>query len=415
MTRGFRTVGALRRRALWCGFALAAAASLALQGQQSSPLVQPRDLILDGSFRLPAGRFGASEFAYGGTALAFNAANGSLLMVGHDQQQMVAEVTVPPIGLSAEISGLATAAVLRPFVDVTEGLLHLADPGESNPIKIGGLLPYNGRLYISAYSYYDADSTQQLTHFVSGTDLAVAGDVRGPYRVGTTGAGYIGGYFAEVPAIWRTALGGPVVNGQCCIPIVTRTSYGPALFAIKPADLGVRNPAPAVPLVYYPSDHFVNDWDVKSGFWNGSTEIGGVVIPENTRSALFFGRQGLGPFCYGEGAACGDPTDPYKGTHAYPYAYYVWAYDLTDLAAVKAGQKRPWDVRPYAVWPLILPFGIANAHLRGATYDRSTGRIFVTQAFGDESQPLVHVFRINPGATGSPAASIAPANLRVIR
>ena len=142
----------LRPSARWCGFAAVVAASIALQGQPASPLVQPQDLLLEGSFRLPAGTFGASEFAYGGTALAFNAAGGSLFMVGHDQHQMVAEIAIPAIGKSAEISGLATAEVLQPFVDLTEGAMHLADPGESNPIKVGGLLPYNGRLYMSVYS-----------------------------------------------------------------------------------------------------------------------------------------------------------------------------------------------------------------------------------------------------------------------
>jgi hypothetical protein len=404
--------GALRRIARWGGFVTVAASSLALQGQPAQQLVQSQNLILEGSFRLPAGTFGTSEFGYGGTGLAFNDAGGSLFIVGHDWHQSVAEISIPAISKSATIDGLATAEVLQPFVDLTEGTMKLVDPAvETNPIKVGGLLPYQGRLYMSAFVYYDADKSQKLTHFVSGTNLSATGDVRGPYQVGTVGAGYIDGYFAEVPASWRAALGGPIVNGQCCLSIITRTSYGPALFAINPADIGVKNPAPATPLVYYPSDHFVNDWDVKSTFWNGSSEMGGVVIPEGTRSALFFGRHGLGPFCYGEGAACGDPTNPYKGTHSYPYSYYVWAYDLLDLASVKAGQKRPWDVRPYAVWSLELPFGIADAHLRGATYDKSTGRIFVTQAFGDGPRPLVHVFTINPGGTPAPKT---PANGHVV-
>ena len=391
-----RTTDCVRRKGLWSGVAIMAAATLALHAQPAAPLVQSQHLVLEGSFRLPTGTFNGSDFGYSGTGLAFNAARGSLFMVGHDWHQAVAEVSVPAIRKATKLSDLATATVLQPFADLTEGTMRAADPSDpSNPIKVGGLLPYQGRLYMSVYAFYDADKTQRLTHFVSGTDLSKKGQVRGPYQVGTTGAGYIDGYFAEVPPVWQVALGGPVVNGQCCIPIITRTSYGPALFAINPADIGVKKPAPATPLVYYPSNHFVNDWDVKSSFWNSSSEMGGVVIPEGTRSALFFGRHGIGPFCYGEGAKCGDPTDAYKGTHAFPYVYYVWAYDLLDLAAVKAGRKQPWAVRPYAVWALTLPFGIDNAHLRGATYDRSTGRIFVTQAFGDGPQPLVHVFKIN--------------------
>jgi hypothetical protein len=392
---GLSSIDNLRRLARLCGFATVVA-SIVLQAQSTDPLVQARNLVLEGSFRLPAGTFAASDFSYGGTALAFNAARGSLFIVGHDHHQAVAEIAIPEIRKSAAVSALATAKVLQPFADPTDGKMRLVDPGEPNAIKVGGLLAHQGQLYISVFVYYDGDSTQRLTHFVSGTNLSVTGDVRGPYQVGTAGAGFIDGYFAEVPAVWQSALGGPVVNGQCCIPVVGRTSYGPGLFAINPADIGVKNPAPATALVYYPSNHFVNDWNVRSTFWNASTEIGGVIIPEGMRSVLFFGRHGLGPFCYGEGAKCGDPTDPYKGTHAYPYSYYVWAYDLLDLAAVKAGRKHPWAVRPYAVWPLTLQFGVDNAHLRGATYDKSTGRIFVTQAFGDGSQPLVHVFKINP-------------------
>ena len=103
-----------------------------------------------------------------------------------------------------------------------------------------------------------------------------------------------------------------------------------------------------------------------------------MVFPEGTRSVLFFGRHGLGKFCYGPGTTdqqlvgrptdggvdtwCHDPTSANKGTHAYPYHYYVWAYDANDLAAVKAGQKQPWEVKPYAVWPFSLPFG-ETAHL----------------------------------------------------
>ena len=48
-----------------------------------------------------------------------------------------------------------------------------------------------------------------------------------------------------------------------------------------------------------------------------------------------------GPYCY-------DPTNSYKTVHAYPYRYQVWAYDLNELAAVKAGEKYPLDAG--AVW-----------------------------------------------------------------
>ena len=213
--------------------------------------------------------------------------------------------------------------------------------------------------------------------------------------MGALGAGVVSGYFGLVPAAWQAVLGGPVLNGNCCLGVISRTSYGPAVSTIDPTTIGVSTPASSTPLVYYPSVYpALAPWNGTNPYFNGTTEVRGIVFPEGTRSVLFFGRHGLGPFCYGTGDDCNDPVDGAKGTHGYPYAYYVWAYDAADLAAVKNGQKQPWDVKPYAVWQLNLPFAVENAHLGGATYDPATGRIFVSQAFGDGTKPLIHVFTI---------------------
>ena len=135
-----------------------------------------------------------------------------------------------------------------------------------------------------------------------------------------------------------------------------------------------------------------------------------MVFPVGSRSVLFFGRRGLGPFCYGPGTIdlslvgqpadggadkyCYDPTSDSKGTHSYPYAATVWAYDAQDLAASRAGLKLPWDVTPYAVWDLDLPYSNEGHFVAGATYDAATGRIFVSQAFGENSLPVIHVFHV---------------------
>jgi hypothetical protein len=224
--------------------------------------------------------------------------------------------------------------------------------------------------------------------------------------------------------------------------VISRTSYGPALFTIDPTALGAVDPLPAKPLVYYPGSHplleagvtpcldaavckpIVDGWSGNSSLFNGTTEIRGVVFPPGTRSVLFFGRQGGfgqspglpggGDFCYGPGTSdpsltgqldpkdplfidvfCYDPEDSNKGVHGYPYQYYVWAYDANDLAMVAAGKADPWSVRPYAVWPLALPFPTnGSTHIGGAAYDPATGRIFVSQTYGDNTVPVIHVFTI---------------------
>ena len=376
----------------------------------SLPLVQPTSLVYQGSFRLPLQASGENGFAYGGTALAFNPLRGSLYIVGHDWRQQVAEISVPEIRKGAALGGLDTAELLQPLTDATEGKLRTVNPADKNAKKIGGLLPYHNKLYISGFSYYDGGETQVLSHFVSGLDLSVKGDVSGPFRVGKLKSGFVSGYMALIPAAWQAALGGPAFTGQCCIAIVGRTSSGPALFSLDPEDIGVKDPVPATPLVYYPIEAPLTPWNGTNVYYNGSTQIHGVVLPEGTRSVLFFGRHGLGTFCYGAGTSqenlrgtkmpngvnyCYNPEDQSKGTHAYPYAYYVWGYDALDLAAVKGGHKRPWQIKPYAVWKLELPYPARTTRLNGAAYDAATGRIFLVQGYADGDKPVIHVFTVN--------------------
>ncbi len=377
-------------------------------------LLQATSLVYQGAFRVPDGTFGGSSFPYGGTALTNNPVNDSLFVVGHDWQQMVAEIRIPPIVNSTSLAALSTAPVLQTFVDVTEGRMSSILTSPTETVKVGGLLVDNGKLIVSVYDYYDGCACNaQTSHFVSGLTLSTTGDVQGPFKVGSLNPGLVAGYMTPIPAEWQAALGGSVITGSCCLAVVGRTSFGPSAFAFNPADLG-STPAPASPLVYYPDAHqtlgvWSGTWDGTTTLFNGTTDVKGAVLPQGTRSLLFFGDQGVGPFCYGAGVAtapglneCFDPTDTSKGTHAYPYQYQVWAYDVLDLAAVKAGQRQPWDVHPYAVWSLTFPISPVggNIHLGGAAYDPQTQRIYVSQLHADvigfDPLPVIHVFQVVP-------------------
>jgi len=439
----------------------------------TAPLVQQSNLVLEGAFRVPDGVFGnpnlnvfqaaRASFSFGGTSLAYNAANNSLFIVGHDQAQLVAEIDIPPAFVpSSTIAGLNIASFRQTFSDVTDLKMESVNPDPvGNPTatpKIGGLLPYENKLYASDYLYYDGTGSQRLSHFVSDQNLALTGDAQGPFQVqradcdpllntNCLGAGFFDGYFGMVPLEWQSAFGGPVLNGNCCLGVISRTSYGPSLFTNDPALLGSTIPLPAKPLVYYPTAHpllepgltpclttacasIVDGWSLTSTLFNGTTEIRGVVFPQGTRSVLFFGRHGGagdspaipggGRFCYGPGTAdpalvgqldpadplqidrfCYDREDLSKGVHGYPYKYYVWAYDANDLAKVSKGQADPWSVRPYNVWSLNLPFSTTGiTRLGGAAYDAANGRIYVAQyqtdggASGTSSLPLIYVYKL---------------------
>lgn len=395
------------------------------------PLVQFGDLIYAGAFRLPDHFVNGDGFTIGGRPVAFNPVRDSLFIGSRNGR--IAEVAIPTPVTSADINALPFATFLQGFYDPTEGnMWQIASDGAS----IDGILVHGDHLYGSASIYYDANNTQRLSHYSRSTTLS------SPSFVGMAAvwqpdqAGFVSGYMANVPGEWQQKLGGQAITGQCCLPIAWRTSWGPSAFAWNPAELSAGATVPAAPLLYYSDDHHtLGHWDGSGPAYGGTTQINGVAIIAGTRTALFFGRNGTGPFCYGNGTSdqslagtlgpdneiyCYDPTTPAKGQHAYPYQYQIWAYDLNDLAAVKAGAKQPWEVVPYGVWPFSFPTPEPMVRIGGVGYDSSRQIIYVSQLLADRDgygyRPIVHALRLG-GATGSPmpAPAAVPAPTSSVR
>lgn len=364
----------------------------------SAPLVQPADLAYAGAFRLPPGESDRQSFDYGLTAMAYSPSRNTLLAVGHDWFQLVSEIDVPEPGISAAAAGLPAATFRSPFADVLRGQIGKIGEGSA---KIGGLLPWGEALIVSAYLYYDAGATQMRSHFRSSPDRRGDAGLSGPFQVGKDGAGFVSGYMTPIPEEWRAALGGPALTGQCCLSIISRTSYGPSVSVFDPAQVGTRRPVPSRMVLGYPASHpTLGACEQQSTMFNCTTAMGGVVFPGRTRSVLFFGRQGIGPYCYGTGGVngeCRDPVAEEKGGHAYPYVFQVWAYDAMDLAAAASGRKRPWDIRPYRTWTLDLPLSAEFRQLTAVAWDESRRRIFLA-ANHRGGERLIHVFSLRSDA-----------------
>lgn len=354
------------------------------------PLLNARSFSYLGSFRAATGD-GTGEkegdLGWGGWALSVTP-EGTLLIGGNAQHSRLCELQIPR-------NFSETAAFVAPCTDVTERRLSQIDEGASS--RLGGTLVWNGRLIISAFSYYDADGNQTFSHFASGRRLTSTNDVIGPVRLGSRGAGFVSGYMGVVPEEWVQLLGGPAITGNCCLSIISRTSSGPALSVFNPDDVGRVAPVPATELLGYPLSNPLADGQSQNPLYNLATEIKGVAFPKGTRSVLFVGRHGTGAYCYGTGGAsggkCYDPTSSYSGTHSYPYVHQIWAYDALQLLEVKNGRKQPWEVRPYATWRLNDMDAQGGATITGAAYDQKTRRLYVTQDFADK--PEVHVYEIS--------------------
>lgn len=369
--------------------------SLTPQSVASLPRLSKASMKYEGAFKFPNTPMGASNYGYPGV-FSYNPKNNSIIGVGHDWHQMVAEFSIPEIRKSETVAGLARGIAIQNFGDPTDGKLKSINPTDPNSKKIGGLLPWGDKLIVSAYSYYDGSGAAVASHFVSSQNMSVATDAKGPFSL-TVKPGLVAGYMAPVPEEWRALLGGPAFTGQCCLAVIGRTSSGPALFTFNPDDVGTVSPVKATPLVYYPLTSPLDKWDAKSEWFNGTTTITGMALPKGSRSVLFFGTHGVGPFCYGEAKECGnDPEVLSKGNHAYPYVRRVWAYDALDLIEVKNGRRDPWSVKPYATWDLDLPYKVSVTWLKGATYDPVSNRLFVGQPHGDGDATIIHVYSFDP-------------------
>jgi len=372
-------------------------------------IFKPNDMQYLGAFKVPgADADRPATFSYGGTAIAYDPASNGLFMTGHNWYQLSAQISIPQLVNSSSVNDLNTAALLQPFADATDGKISDIDPdsGKGEGGLIGGMLVYNGKLITTAYTYYDGSGNAVASHFVSSLDLSNSTDAQGPFKVGTVNPGAVGGYMAAVPQDMQSLLGGPAVTGQCCIAIVSRSSFGAALFAFDPNTLGVQNPAPATALVYYPQNQQPWIWggafDPSTNLFNAVTTIKGVFIDDASQSVIFVGSQGLGTVCYKD-PPCTDGGGygvvPGSGGGPSDYVTGLWVYKASDLAKVKDGTLQPWQVRPSAWYQLDFPIS-GYPRIGGVAYDPATGRLFISQMGPDRgtgygSSPVVHVYQLN--------------------
>lgn len=372
----------------------------------NQPRVTETNFQYIGAFRVPTGTSTETTFSYGGTALAFNPANNSLIMTGHDWHQRSAEISIPSPVNSSNVDLLPRASLIQGFADPLEGRLNQINPSDPNSKKIGGHLVYGGKLIISAYSFYDGAGTQNASHFVRPLSLSATGKVVGPIKLGNVEARWAAGYMTQIPSEWQVSFGGSALTGLAGVAIASASSVGPSAAVLDVGTLEGSAPS-ARSVLGYPSSNSLaalygaSDASGSNPYWNLASQVRGVVFPEGSRSVLFFGRHGTGTYCYGEGGErgqCYDPADSSKGTHAYPYRYQVWAYDANDLVDVKEGRKQRSAVQPYAVWSFSLPFeqNSAGRTIGGAAYDPATQRVFLSQQCVDtDCAPIIHVMKIN--------------------
>jgi len=411
----------------------------------SLPRIEAADLTYVGGCRVPAGQFGVSNFGWSGGGdgsigggIAFDPAGhngaGSLFISGNFRggdggvQGSVAEITLCDTWInSATATALQTAAVLQNFVDVSHGQIAAYDiPAGGQYTKLGGLLVDGANLYFTIYHMYDSGPYQQTSHGQHARTLSSGGLGGFDTLVSTTMLRFTARWMANVPAVWQAALGGSAISGAGNLSVIATTSHGPAAWAFTPSAIGgtAGTVVAAQALFYYDNAHeTLGSWSAlePNSVYTQATSYGGFAIIPSSRTLLIWGTHASDP-CYGVGTNdpaldgkpfnetfqyCYDPNGvDSEGVHGYPMLYQFWAYDLDDLAAVKAGTKQYYEPIPYAHWNVTLPIDQSSKIAGGMTVDPATGSIYVSQYCGEVVSgycyPILHKYtvRTTPATKG---------------
>ncbi len=392
-------------------------------GTITGPLIQSDNIIYQGVFSLPTGgssvsydqaALGSSRFGYGGSAMTTHrdplTKKLTIFISGHQQMPgQVAQVEVPDKFESASTysyGAIPTAKLLQKFRDITNGDLLSQNSTlgfDSNGASSRGLLVNNDALVFSAVNWYSY--TQSASHGRASLNFtdnqnwsgfsAPSGSIA-PIRA-------VAGALANVPDAWKSALGNSALTGGSSVSVISAASSGPALTGFEPNAIGNGTGFQASTLLYYPQSNPVCGApgcdNTDNAIFNWSSVIRGFAPIPNTDTILFVGTHSIGGYWYGGMTGPNGmqelPENQWQGPHSTAYEYRVWAYRASDLALVKAGKLKPWDVKPYAIMPLKeLTLADRSGRIAGSTFDQESGLLFV--ATGYRESPLLHVYKISP-------------------
>ena len=353
-----------------------------------------------GGFRIPLSTKGESRIAFSQGVFTLRQNQDSFFIVGHAHHQAIAELAIPVLSKSKTISEWNFATFKQPFSSV----ISRASSGNPQKIdRITGMKEIEHQLIVNGMEFYDADANvRDTTLIVRDADQLVSSKIDGFFQL--QGAAHAAGWISEIPKVWQKALGSEYLVGNAStLAINSRLSIGPSAFSAQ--FFGVLNGAEESGLILtnglmdfslkQPIAPDQYNKSLKNNIW---TELSaahyGFIIP-NTSSYLVVGKSGghnsgIGyKITQDNGRECGGPCSV-KAEDNYNY---FWLFDVADFVSVKAGEKQPYQPRPYQ-------FGFfdtvnTSSYIIGADYHKDTGLLYVVYSREDKYQSqylsLIHI------------------------
>jgi hypothetical protein len=404
-------------------------------------LVDPDDLVYLGAFRLPE-TGDELGWGYSGYAMTYypegdpqgtdDGFPGSLFVLGHDQSQVVGEISIPApiISESKNSTELPTADMLQPFNDIRGGMFEYLEVPRAG---LAYLPPQGsqttGKLYFCWGQHFQFE--REPSHGWSELDLSEPNPV-GLWHVGEYTNYITNDYLFEIPQAWADTYtpGLRLATGRF------RDGHwgglGPALLAIGPYNEG--NPPPpgstleqVTPLLLY-GEHVDGspEIDISGGHQMDSYSepdewSGGAWLTVGDNSAVILvGTKAIGRSWYGfsngvEFPISGDADEEYPEVPPWPHDDRGWwsedisaqilFFDPSELGSVARGEIEAWEPQPYAVMTLDdtlfdpgFDYERAKRFPVGAVdFDRENKLLYIVERRADENDnSIIHVFRVEP-------------------
>ncbi|WP_017444361.1 hypothetical protein [Gayadomonas joobiniege] len=380
----------------------------------------PAQLSIDnfkfvGAFRVTDEVINGSSFSFAAGPIGVHEKGGSLFMIGHSHQAMLAELVVPELVKSSNLFDLKIAKqVKQAFVPLLSSP-KLKEKNTQSLNTITGLFHLDNQLFVNAVEYYDAPADNSDTSFIiEQADNLENSAYKGFYKL--EGAAHAAAWISEIPQQWQKKLGGSHITGSSSfLAINSRSSMGPSAFSFDlkqalalPEDSTIQTNA----VLDYSLEHKLMD-DLynesgKNDLWNElSAAVYGFIVPGTDTYAVFGTQSGIRSkigykIKQKQGNVCAGPC-AYDATDKYNY---YWFFDVKELAKAHAGGIQPHQIKPYAWGQFKVPFqydAFAKqdlfAPIAGAAWDKHKQVLYLVLSGAGRSSlynrtPVIAAYRI---------------------
>ena len=376
------------------------------------PLITKSDLEYIGGFRIPNATYGVSRAGYSEGKIALGANGNTIFLVGHAQDQAIAEFSIPALVNSTDITTFNIATNVQPFSLV----LNRAPSGNTQGMdRIGGMALIAGSLAINAYEYYDAPADDTDTTMV----------LHGPNNLsGSSAAGFDGydarahaaGWISPIPPEWQATLKGSYITGDSSgKAIISRLSVGPSAFAFYPENTITSPHSPTTPLITtmlfdyslghplghpsgYDEDYLRNTF-LTNNLWTHLSKAAYGFIAPSTQSYFVIGKSGghKGGIGYKTIQDNGNQCGGFCSNQAADNYGYYWIFNLADLSRVASGELQAYEIMPYEYGKFEVPINDTGLkEIIGGTYDSTKQILYlvINVKQGMEPVPVIIAYKV---------------------